>query len=156
MGISTKKTRELGPQALVQEYATLAYCCLAAQQRTRLTVSEIRQKSPDLLQEGLDSSHYYLDNDGETKRLAFLRVDFGGTPENIVRKCKDDLEVRYPYSAFKDLIDNDRFLIAIATGREEKSAAIHECLKRHSWPVKFRIEVVSDLVQLIARFEGDV
>jgi hypothetical protein len=80
-------------------------------------------------------------------------VDGGGPPDHIVRKCREDLERRYEHQPFRELIDSDRFLIAIVTGREEKSLAIHECLKRHSWPIRFRIDVVPDLVQLIARFQ---
>jgi hypothetical protein len=154
LGISPKKTKELGPQSLIREYATLAFCCLGTERRERLSVSEIRKRHEQLLQPKLDSSHYYLDNDGETTRLAYIRVDYGGPPEHIVRKCKEDLADRYCHQAFKELIDSDRFLIAIVTARKEKAAAIHEAIKLRQWPNRFRIEVVPDLVNLITRFEG--
>lgn len=153
-GLSRQKIREFGPQALVREYGTLAYCCLSSQPRVRLTVSEIQKRHPELLNAKLDSSHYYLDNDGEVTRLAYIRVDHGGPPDHIVRKCKEDLQQRYAYKAFTDLIDHDRFMIAIATGTAEKAAAIHEAVKRHDWRNRFRIEVVEDLIHLIARFQG--
>jgi hypothetical protein len=155
MGVSPKKTKEFGPQALVREYATLAYCCLAPEPRTRLTVREIQQRHTQLLQPKLDSSHYYLDNDGQKTRLAYIRVDYGGPPEHIVRKCKEDIDARYSYPAFRELIDGGGFLIAIVTARDEKAAAIHDALKRHDWQnTRFRIEVVPDLVHLLTRFES--
>lgn len=154
LGISQKKTNALGPLALAREYGALVYCCLAETPRQRLRVSEIRERDPQFVQGKLDSSHYYLDNDGETVRLGYIRVDHGGPPDHVVRKCKEDLEQRYAHEAFRELIDQGRFLIAVVTGREEKKQAIHEALRRHRWSIRFRIEVVSDLVHLTTRFEG--
>jgi hypothetical protein len=155
MGISPKKTKEFGPQALIREFATLAYCCLAEQPRKRLMVRELQEHHSCYLQRNLDSSHYYLDNDGQTTRLAHIRVDYGGPPDHIVRKCKQDIDDRYAQESFRQLIDAGGFLVAIVTAREEKAAAIHEALKRHDWKnTRFRIEVVPDLVHLITRFEG--
>jgi hypothetical protein len=154
MGVSPQKTKAFGPQALIREYATLAFCCLSPEPRTRLSVRELQERHAQLLQGKLDSSHYYLDNDGQTTRLAYIRVDFGGPPEHVVRKCKQDIDDRYPHPAFKELIDSDRFLIAVVTAREEKAAAIHDAIKRQTWQNRFRIEVVPDLVHLITRFEG--
>lgn len=154
LGMSRKKTEELGLQKLIEEYGTLAFCCLAPEPRVRLTVREIRERHPQLLQAGVPSSRYYLDNDGQTTRLGFIRVDFGGAPEHIVRKCREDLENRRRFEPFRQLIDGGRFLIALVTAREEKAAAIHEAIKKHDWPIRFRIEVVPDLVHLIARFQS--
>ena len=154
LGATPKKCHELGPQALIREFGTLAYCCLSQESRTRLTVSEIRERHPQLLQHGFDSSHYYLDNDGETTRLAHIRVDYGGGLEHIVRKCHDEIETRYESAVFKQIIDNDRFLVAIVTAHQDKVNAIHEAVKRQKWPCRFRIEAVPDLANLITRFEG--
>jgi hypothetical protein len=154
LGLSRKKTEEFGLQKLIEEYGTLAFCCLAPEPRVRLSVRETRERHPQLLQGGVESSRYYLDNDGQTTRLGFIRVDFGDPPDHIARKCREDPESRCRHAAFKELIDSDRFLIALVTAREEKAAAIHECLKRHTWPNRFRIEVVPDLVHLLTRFEG--
>jgi len=119
-------------------------------------VREIQERHPQFLQPKLDSSHYYLDNDGETVRLGYIRVDHGGPPDHVVRKCREDLEQRYEHQAFRELIDGGRFLIAVVTAREEKKHAIHEALGRHRWSIRFRIEVVSDLLHLITRFDSVV
>lgn len=154
LGISSKKAASLGPQALMREYGTLAFCCLSKEPRQRLTVSELQQRYPQLLAGGLDSSHYYLDNDGQTTRLAYIRVDHGGPPDHVVRKCREDFDARYRHEAFRPVIDNDRFLIAVVTATQEKATAIHEAIKRHNWAIRFRIEVVSDLIHLMVRCSG--
>jgi hypothetical protein len=154
LGISVNKTESLGPRALAREYGILAYCCLGPVVRKRLMVREIRERDPEFLQGKLDSGHYYLDEDGETTRLGYIRVDQGGSPENVVRKCREDLDQRYRYPRLRKLIDEGRFLIALVTAREEKKQAIHEALRQHRWPIRFRIEVVSDLLHLITRFDS--
>lgn len=79
LGISQNKTKDLGPQALYTEYGTLAYCCLGQTLRERMLVREVRERYAPLLHRKIDSSHYYLDNDGQTTRLAYIRVDHGGS-----------------------------------------------------------------------------
>jgi hypothetical protein len=151
LGLSQKKTKPLGPQALTQEFGTLAYCWLGTEERERLLVREVQAKFPHLLAGKLDSSHYYLDRDGEQTRLGYIRVDQGGTPDHVVRKCRDDLQERERIPAWKAAIEGDRFLIAVATTHQDKAAAIRESLRRHTWPIRFRIEVIPDLIQLIGR-----
>ena len=45
-------------------------------------------------------------------------------------------------------------MIAIATGTAEKAVAIREAINRYTWPIPIHAQVVPDLAQLIARFEG--
>ena len=154
LGLSQKKTKGLGSQVLVQEFGTLAYCLLAEESRERLLVREVADQFPDLLVGRIDSSHYYLDRDGDRTRLGFIRIDQGGTPDHIVRKCRNDLAARERVTAFRELIETDRFLIGIGTTHEDKAAAIRQSLRRHQWPIRFRIEVIPDLIQLIGRTAG--
>ena len=153
IGISLSRIRELGPQALVQEYGTLEFCCGGEELRERLLVREIHQRNPDFLARHLDSSRYYLDHDSETVRLGFIRVDFGGELPHVIRKCREDVDRRYRHPAFRELIDGQRFVIAIVTAREERKKDIHTALRRYEWPIHFRIEVVPNLVHLLTRFQ---
>ena len=154
LGVSPNKCKAIGPQALLREYGTLLFCCKGEPARERLRVSEIRHKQPDLLHRGIDSSHYYLDNDGETVRLAYIRVDHGGQPDHIARKCEEDISRRSSIPALASMIDADRFMIAIVTGHANKAEDIRECFRRRKWPVFFRVEVVEELAQLISRPTG--
>jgi hypothetical protein len=150
LGIVYKKTRDLGPLAKAREFGTLSFCCLSERLRERLTVRELSERHPELLQGGLDNSHYYLDNDGEITRLAYIRVDLGGSVDHILRKCRDDIAARQRIDAFDHLMNNRRFALAIVTGRKEKADKIQEAVQqRRDWPVEFRIEAVPELVELV-------
>jgi hypothetical protein len=150
LGISARKTRDLGPMAKAVEFGVLSFCCLTEEIRERLTVSELTQRHPDLLLSGVDNSHYYLDRDGDITRLAYLRVDLGGSVEHILRKCRSDLAARMAHPAFDRLVHNDRFLIALVTGREEKAVRLREATAGlNNWPLRFRVEAVPELVELV-------
>lgn len=150
LGVTYKHTRDLGPLAKAREFGVLSYCCLSPTLRERLTVRELSEHHPDLLQGGLDNSHYYLDNDGEVTRLAYIRVDLGGSVDHIVRKCRDDIAARQRFDAFDHLMNNGRFAIAIVTARDEKVAKIRDAVRqRKNWPVYFHVEAVPELVELV-------
>ena len=87
-GLSPKKCKAIGTQALPREYGILLYCCMASTPRERLLVSELQQKIPNFTGKRSDCGHYYLDHDGENVRLAHIRVDQGGPPDHVVRKCR--------------------------------------------------------------------
>jgi hypothetical protein len=157
LGVAYKKTRELGPLSKAREFGVLSYCCMTERLRERLTVHELSQKHPELLQGGLDNSHYYLDNDGEVTRLAYIRVDLGGSVDHILRNCRDDIAERLRFDAFEHLMNNGRFAIAIVTARAEKVEKIREATnERQDWPVAFRVEAVPELVELVTHLYDDV
>lgn len=149
LGASRKRIEPLGVQALPIEYGTLLFCT-AAEGRERLTRRELQEHHPEYLVPGLDASRYYLDRDGETTRLASIRVDCGGGVDHVVRKCRGDLGERQRHDPFARLIERGQFLIAVVTARAEKAEAIRAALRRHHWPIRFRVEVVPELAPLIA------
>ncbi|MBS0261573.1 MAG: hypothetical protein JSS02_06405 [Planctomycetes bacterium] len=149
-GVSSRKTGSLGPQALYIEYGTLAYCQLGPVLRERMRVSDLSHRNPSLLARGLDSSHYYLDIDDGAKRFGLIRVDGGGDVAHVVRKCRQDIEAREEIPAFRELIYQGAFLIAVVTLSDEKRAALERELRTVATPVAFRVEVVPDLRQLLA------
>ena len=152
MGVSPKKCKPLGSQTLPKELATLMFCCMGDERRERLKVSELQKQYPDLLARKIDNSHYYVDRaeDGAV-RLAFIRVDQGGTCDHIARRCEKDLEDRANMPSFRQLVDSDRFMIAIITASDDKAERVRETIRRRTWPVRFRVAVVKELAQLIAR-----
>ena len=148
LGISLKKTRPLGTQALPHELGILHFCCLSETPRERLLVSELRR---EYLARGVDSSSYYYDNDGERTRLAYMRVDHGGDSAHVIRKCRGDIACRKKHAPLRELIEKGLFLISIITAHKEKKQMIEHALRQHSWEVRFRVEVVADLAQLLTR-----
>lgn len=150
LGLSPKKCKPIGTQALPREYGILLYCCTTDTPRERLLVSELHERIPNFTGKRSDCGHYYLDNDGESVRLAHIRVDQGGPPDHVVRKCREDLELQLRIAAVRTLMEQDRFVIAIITATQEKAAAIREAIQRHTWSVRFRVEAVEELAQLLA------
>ena len=153
MGLSPRKTGPLGPQALFTEFGTLAFCCMGPNLHERLRVADLSRLNPALLAKGLDSSHYYLDIDDKVNRLGLIRVDFGGDAAHVARKCRQDIEAREQVPAFRQLISEGRFLVAIVTLSDPKRAALEQELRKitSSSPVAFRVEVVPDLRHLLTR-----
>ena len=154
LGVSRKKTDALGSQALTTEFGTLAFCFQATPERYRLRVSDLQKRDETLLGKGLNSSHYYFDVTEEAQRLGMIRVEQGSTPSHIVRKCEHELNKRLAFPSFKNLIENDQFLIAIVTSTIQKHDQIHIQLRKKNWGIKFRIAVVPELIQLNARGRG--
>lgn len=154
-GISLNHTKELGPQALVQEYGTLEYCFADKECRERLLVRDVHNHNPALLARRLPSNRYYLDGKDHSAALfGFIRVDYGSELPHLIRKCQDDVDRRYEHESFRGLIDGGRFLIAIPTATDERKEDIRLALRRRDWgPVRFRVEVVPNLVHLLARFQ---
>ncbi|HEY2786509.1 MAG TPA: hypothetical protein VGJ05_16205 [Fimbriiglobus sp.] len=109
------------------------------------------KKFPELLGRKLDSSHYYLDNDGTVTRLGLIRIDGGGSADHVARKCREDIDSRRTLPAFSRLIEEGRFLIAVATFTDEKVAEIRSQVERLKTPVRFRLEVIPELVNLLPR-----
>jgi len=153
MGISQNRTKGFGRQALVQEYGALEFCCGGEELRNRLLVREIQQKDPDLLAAKVESNRYYLDRHDGEHLLGFMRVDFCGELPNLIDGLRGEVDRRYEHEAFRKLIDARRFLIAVVTVSEERKEEIRLALRRRQWPVPFRIEVVPNLIHLIARFQ---
>ncbi len=150
-GISPKKTRALGTQSLPQQLGILNYCCLSETPRERLRIADVQRQYPTIIAKKVDSSSYYIDYDGKTTRLALMRVDLGGPPAHVLRKCRSDIAVRQNHPPLRELIETHRFLIAIITAHEEKKTMIEHALRRHTWPIQFRVEVVADLAHLLTR-----
>jgi len=151
VGTSPKHGAPRGPEALAREFGTLEFCLGGTTLRERLLVREVNDINPDLLARHIRSSSYYLDKHEETVRLGFIRVDFGSELNHLTRKLREDIDHRYEHEAFRPFIDEGRFLIALVVAQKERKEDVRAALRRDDWPVVFRIEVVSDLVHLIAR-----
>ena len=149
-GISPKKCAQLGPQALVEKYGILQFCCATDVPREKLLVHELTEHLQTLKGKHLGAGTFYLDQQGPQLRLAQMRVDHGGPAAHVVRKCRSDLETRLALPQIAELVAHKQFMLAIITSSEQKVRDIQEALQRHTWPIFFRLEAVSDLAPLIA------
>lgn len=78
-----------------------------------------------------------------------MRVDHGGPPPHIVRKCRDELQSLVATPALAEYVKRQRFVMAIITTNDHKVRAIRESIARQTWPIQFRVEAVPDLTPLI-------
>lgn len=150
MGMPQARVKPLGQQAKYREFGTLMFCMRAREQRRRLRVSELHQLLPDLAKSRLDAAHYYIDFDGQQRRLGYIWVEAGGPVDHIVRSVvKDIIEPRAKIPQLRGQMDIGKFIVAIVTMHENKCAEITASLAKLRTPVLFRVEAVSELAHLL-------
>ena len=151
LGAPFQRTLPLGPQSLPTEYAALVYAAGKSHHR-RLTTQELEQFVPWLYGPFAEFP-YCWDESSDPPALELLRVDLGGKPDYVARKCEADIEVRRPLSEFDDWVRQLRFRLVVITGTTEKAALIQAALEAHVWPdgLSIRLVVVPDLLHLTAR-----
>lgn len=142
----------LGPQSLPLDYAVLAYATLAAVPHRRLTAPELRQEY-SWLTGALRLAPYCVDESRLARVLELVRVDLGGKPDHVARKCSADVATRNKLPEFSRLLSDQRFRLVVITGTTGKAAAIREALGAHKWPqnLQMHLAVVADLLLLTAR-----
>ncbi len=150
-GLSLTRTRPLGPQSLPVEYGVLACATRGRRLHQRLTCYELLKLCPDI-PPGLQDQPCCVDESVAPPRLELIRVDLGGRPDHVARKCLADVRDRRKINSLQELMRQGRFHLVIVTGTTAKAAAICNSIDRHVWPDDFQIHlaVVSDLLPLIA------
>jgi hypothetical protein len=151
-GLPVGRTYPLGPQALPSEYAVLEYTAASASQVRRLYVEELQTQVPWYRPEWMLAPHCRRDADEKTT-LELIRVDLGGPPDHIARKCRRDVGLRREATEFDELVARGEFSLVILTGSTNKAAAIQTALDQHLWPepLSFRIAVFMSLIPLLPR-----
>jgi hypothetical protein len=153
--------RPMGTQALVQNYSILLFCT-AADRRLRMTGAEFRARFPGLLPtdaergqgkgQGLSTNRYYIDPGdipalGGRPRLAIMVADFRSHPRRLVRKIRREFHKRECLKSFRQLFDDDQFLITLLTAFPEKAATLEAALARETF--RTRVEVVPGFAELL-------
>lgn len=151
LGLPLSRTRPLGPQSLPVEYGVLSCVTRGSRRHQRLTVRELLELCPDL-PTGLREQPCCLDETASPPRLELIRVDLGGRPDHVARKCVADVRSRSGIDSLQHLMAQGRFHLIVVTGTTAKAASICDALDQHPWPDRFQIHmvVVSDLLPLTA------
>jgi hypothetical protein len=154
LGEDPKIARAFGPQALARAYGVLAFCL--RRRVTKFTREEFAELFPDLHEPGLPASSYYLDEEGGDRRLGMVIVDQGARVDRLARKVQETVERRARLPAFQKLIDERRFVVAVATSSPRKCAdltgALRELPPTNAW---YRVEALPELIDLFPVAEGD-
>jgi hypothetical protein len=150
-GLSNTRAQPLGPQSLPTEYAVLAYATLGSVQHRRLAASELEQSWPWLPPETLDSPHC-IDESAGHPVLEMIRVDLGGKPDHVARKCYADIQARRSATPFESFVRQGRFRLVVVAGTREKAAAIQAAIAQHVWPdgLQVHLVVIPELLLLTA------
>lgn len=144
--------RKFEYQGLVNAYALLCFCAATGVQK--FTPKEFAEKFPDLVIPGVRSSNYYREPEqtpeGLKKRLAFIHVDYGISPNALLKKVRKIPSRAYTLPAFATLIQRGLFIVTVLTPTEAKAAEIRAALSlEQPSPVRFRIQVVPELAELL-------
>ena len=146
--------RKFEYQGLVNAYGLLSFCVAAGV--SKFTVKEFATTFPELVIPGVRSGNYYLEPEqtpeGLKNRLAFIHVDYGTTPETIVKKVRKIISRGYTLATFSRLIQTGNFIVSVVAPTEAKAEEIKAALATEPpGPVRFRITAVPDLGELLMR-----
>jgi len=146
--------RKFEYQGLVNAYGLLSFCVAAGV--SKFTVKEFAATFPELVIPGVRSGNYYLEPEqtpgGLKNRLAFIYVDYGASPETIVKKVRKIISRGYSLPEFSRLIQTGNFIVTVVAPTEAKADEIKAALSLEPpSPVRFRITAVPDLGELLMR-----
>lgn len=147
-GLVGERSQPLGPQSLPLEFATLAYATLGPRLHRRLTSAEANAMCPELSVNS--QTPICLDEAVSPAILEMVRVDLGGTPDHVARKCRRSIASCERVSAFTALCREGRFRLVILTASTGKADAIRLALQSHVWPdgLLLHLAIVRELVSL--------
>lgn len=146
--------RKFEYQGLVNAYGLLSFCVSAGV--SKFTVKEFAETFKELVIPGVRSGNYYIEPEltpeGRKNRLAFIHVDYGATPETIVKKVRKIISRGFTLPAFSRLIQTGNFIVTIVAPTEAKVEEIKAALSLEPpSPVRFRITAVTELGELLVR-----
>lgn len=146
--------RKFEYQGLVNAYGLLSFCVAAGV--SKFTPKEFAAAFPDFVIPGVRSGNYYVEPEitpeGRKNRLAFIHVDYGTTPETIVKKVRKIISRGFTLPAFSRLILSGNFIVTVVCPTEAKAEEIKTALATEPpSPVRFRITAVPDLGELLMR-----
>jgi hypothetical protein len=154
-GLSSARCLPLGPQSLPTEYAVLEYVIGTRSHALRLKPEEIANRLDWYESRWLDLPHCLRTLD-QRESVELLRVDLGGPPDHVARKCLADMRARFELLPFRDCLAAGEFRLVVITCTTEKASQIQASLAAHSWPKGFSIHiaVVRNLIPLMPTFQG--
>lgn len=149
-GLPPSRSRPLGPQSLSSFYATAKYCFSSGLETQLATEAELRSQFPMLVGDSLSGTNV-VEVCRPSVALRLIRVDLGGTPDHIHKKCVQDLSSRQTQPAFNELVSQKRFVIVILTASALKQELIQKSLAKRRWPngMRFQVFVVPELAQFL-------
>lgn len=147
-GLPASRSRPLGPQSVSSQYAVAKYSFTSGLNLKLLTIEEFQHSFPSL-DEFAGNGINILEGHGANATLRLVRVDLGGTPEHVSKKCVLDLAARQKNGAFNELVAAKRFVLVVLTASSIKQELIQQAVAKRRWPrgIRFQVFVVPELAQ---------
>ena len=152
MGAPARSVEALGAQTLFTQMGILSFCCNGVEGRNRLSVSMLVKQHPEILQKGADATRYVRDGSVTPSILYVVRVDGGGPNDHVIRKIRNDLDVRITNPLINALIQSRRFGVACITYSDQKKAELDFRIQKERFPCAVITEVAPILRDLQAQF----
>lgn len=132
---------------LRKAFAVLSFCCLQGKHRKRITDDEFHTTFPELARAGLPMKSYYVStrNEGDLDHLGYYYIDLGRDQRRIVRKCHQLVERRLAISAFRDMIEHNRFRISVLTGQIGTADYLTDILRERPALCPVEVAYISEL-----------
>lgn len=150
-GLPTSRSRPLGPQSLASLYAVAKYRFTAGNCAELATDTELRAAFPWMTESMFNSPQLIETAVGELT-LRLVRVDLGGTPEHVCKKCVQDVTRRQTQPSFVQLVTAKGFVLVVLTATTAKQELIQKAISKRQWPkgMRFQVFVVPELAQLLS------
>lgn len=138
------------PSELAPAFGTLAFCCLLDKVRRKYTAIEFAELFPELVLGPHDQDNYYLDQEGDTKRIGYLFIDARRPVRRIQARLLALAARRVDHEHWKyGVLRKRRFVISVLTTREEKRRQIERALTRFHEDVPLRYFVFPELGHVV-------
>lgn len=126
--LGENRSGPLSDRAKIRAYALLLFCCNPTKLRHRLEADELSSHFPNLHRSGMPSTYCFAP-DGD-RRITLVRVDAGqqGRWDRIISTVQKDVTQHLRTPGFRQLIDSNRFSIAVVTVLQRKAHRIAEAL----------------------------
>lgn len=144
--------RKFEYQGLVNAYALLAFC--VENDVRKFTPREFAEQFPELMIPGVRSGNYYIQPEdtpeGQRHRLAFIHVDYGVSPNAILKKLRKIVSRVFTRPKFAKLAQDGQFIVTVITPTADKAAEIRLILSEElPTTVRFRIDACAELAELL-------
>ncbi len=152
-GTSVYRTRPLGPQALATHVSIARYVFCSARQNMRVALpDELGEALPWLGNLKLSATSILEKGEG-VPIWRLVRVDLGGRPDHIVRKCSAEIDRFKDCPEFVTMLSAGQFVNVVLTASHPKQQLIERALADHRWPsgIRFQIGIVPELFQLLSQ-----
>ncbi len=151
-GLSTSKSRPLGPQTLASAYAIKKYFARTDPSLRLATDVQLQERFMWMDKPQLNTPQA-IESNGSEDVLRIVRVDLGGPPKYIAKKCIRDLSSRQTKPEFNQLVSSSRVVLVVITSSEQKQDHIKTAIAKTKWPnvLRFQVYVVPELFHFLAK-----